>query len=138
MKKTKSCLFLLIAGFMLMTTGCASKKELEGNWETTALIKEGVYQQIMISNIKFVFEDKEIRIKGDAGVNLYNANVKVKGKSLKVSKMENTGFQGLADEMEYEDLFFRVLMNSDSWKIDGDLLYLYAPSEKMEIQLKKK
>lgn len=104
MKKLHSYLisFLFLLSLVLIFNSCGTTKELEGNWETNALIKDGVYQQILVSN------------------------------------MENTGFQGKLPEMEFEDMFFTVLMNAESYKIENDVLYLYAPSSNMELQLRKK
>lgn len=136
MKKVSLYAILLI--FVFIVVGCESIKNLEGNWETIGLIKENVAQTILISNIKFVKDGNQLKAKGDAGMNLYKANIKVKGKKIKISDMNNTGLQGNYFEMEYEDMFFTVLANAETYKIENNVLYLYAPSKNMELQFWKK
>ena len=137
-KNKKYLLIALVFSACLFFAGCAQHKAPEGNWETAALIKEGYEQDVMKSNIEFLQQDKTLRLKGCAGINLYRAKAKVKGKSFNAFDMENTGFMGKISEMEFEDMFFDVLMNSDSYKIKDDTLYIYASSRNMELQLKRK
>lgn len=134
----KYCLITFVLATCIFFVSCAQQKALEGNWETAALIKEGSSQEIIKSNIEFVQNDKIFKLKGCAGINLYRAKAKVKGKSFSASDMENSGFMGTISEMEFEDMFFDVLMNSDSYKIKDDTLYIYASARKMELQLKRK
>lgn len=75
--------------------------------------------------------------KGFAGVNLFNASIKVKGKSFHASDMINTGFYGTAAAMDFENLFFDVLMHSDSYRIEGNFLYLYNKNNSNEIKFIK-
>ncbi len=128
----------IISLILLSLCGCAKTKSLEGNWETTALIKDGIAQQIAVSNINFVVENKQLFAKGRAGVNLYNASIKIQGNKFEASKMTNTGFNGQAAAMEFEDLFFDALMNSTCFKIQDDTLYLFDESKSRELQLRRK
>lgn len=136
MKKRYFIPFICI--LLLSVCSCSKSKALEGNWETTALIKEGVAQEIAVSNINFVMERKQLMAKGLAGVNLYYANIKIKGKNFKAFGMENTGFNGTPAEMEFEDLFFDALMNSNCYKIKGDTLYIFDRENSRKLQLKRK
>lgn len=136
MKKVLCIIFVCLD--LMIWTGCASNKNLEGNWQTVALIKEDIAQTICVSNIQFVPDGKGFLAKGHAGVNLYSADIKVKGKSFRGSCLINTGFQGKYDAMEFEDMFFTVLTNAEYYKIENDVLYLYAPSKNMEMKFQRK
>ena len=59
-------------------------------------------------------------------------------KKITASGLINTGFQGKYAAMEYEDMFFTVLANAETYKIENNVLYLYAPSKNMELRLQKK
>lgn len=135
MKKISATLFFVFS--ILFLSSCSSFKSLEGNWETVKLIKDGKELPVIKSNMNFTGTKKEPVIKGHAGVNLFNCTIKLSGNSIKALSMENTGFRGVDENMAFEDLFFTVLMNASSYQIKNDILYLYAPSEKMEIQLKR-
>ena len=133
MKIVKSLIFPM----MILVCASCSSKALEGNWIVSALIVDGVEQEIFNSNINFFYENNQIIAKGDAGVNLYNVNVVIKGKSMETYDMINTGFMGTPDAMNYEDLFFESFINCDSYKIEDDILYIYNQNKKMELRLKK-
>lgn len=120
----------------LLFFSCSSNS-LEGNWNTSALQVDGIYQEICISNINFTRKGKKLVAKGRSGVNLYNANVEIKGKALKISSMVNTGFNGDKAAMEFENLFFEAFVHGDSFMIKKDTLYIYNHEKKMELQLKK-
>lgn len=128
------CLLIIIP--LIVFSGCTSEA-LEGSWNVCELSVEGKEQKIFESNIKFVREGKRLVAKGCAGVNLYNANIEVKGKSIKASAMTNTGFNGTRDEMDYENLFFEAFIHSDSFKIKNEMLYIYNHDKNMELKLKK-
>lgn len=136
MKKTV-LLFLIVSCLLIGFTGCSSQKKLEGNWETVALIKDGKPQEVVASNINFVVNENGLKANGRAGVNLFVLNAKTKGNKINTYGMQNTGFNGIYSAMEFEDMFFDVVMNSTSYKVKGSELYIYAPERNMEIQFKK-
>lgn len=131
----KKVLFIFFICYLVC--GCTRKNVLEGNWETVALIKDGIQQEICKSNISFTAGENFYEVKGLAGVNLYNAYVKDHGKSIESFGMVNTGFRGTAAIMEYEDMFFDAFLNSDYYKIKNDFLYFYNYEKKLELQLSK-
>lgn len=133
--KKLSYLFIVFTLFLMV--GCDNSKKLLGNWKTVALIVDGQEQTVIESNIKFGFDDGVFMAKGCAGENLYTANVDVDGDSIYVTNMRNTGFQGPAEYMDFENLFFEAFINSDTYKISGDTLTIYNSWKKMELQLKK-
>lgn len=133
----KKIVLLFISIFVILLSGCASTKALEGNWNTVALIVDGEPQEIIESNINFGYDNDIFMAKGLAGVNLYNTKVYIKGHNIRTSNMKNTGFSGIPKNMAYEDLFFRAFINSTTYEIIDDTLILYNPEQKTELQLKK-
>ncbi|MCQ2601872.1 MAG: META domain-containing protein [Treponema sp.] len=129
------CLFLLIFSFILF--GCRQTKALEGKWKTVSLEKDGQIQKLYASNIQFTYSEAFYETKGSAGVNLFNVYVKDKGKSVETFGMVNTGFRGNAEAMEFEDMFFDAFLNSDSYKIEKDILIFYNQEKNLELKLKK-
>ncbi len=110
---------------------------MEGNWTVVGLEKDGIAQQICKSNIEFIFGENFYETRGLAGMNLFNAYVKDKGKSVETFGMVNTGFRGSPEVMEYEDMFFDAFLNSDSFKIKDGVLYFYNHEKKLELKLEK-
>lgn len=132
----KLSLFLILI-CLLTLCSCSKSQQLEGNWKTIALNVNGTTLPLTESNIKFVRNGKTYTAKGCAGVNLYNADIKVKGKTFRASNMENTGFMGTPEEMAFEDNFFEALMNADSCHIEDSILRIYNQSLMLELKLKK-
>lgn len=132
----KYCLFILI--LCLSLCGCSKKNALEGKWETVALIKDGQEQELYKSYINFEASGVMYDVKGLAGFNLFTVFVQDNGKSIEAYGMQNTGFMGTANEMEYENMFFNAFINSDSYKIKKDILYFYNSEENLELRLQKK
>ncbi len=131
----KNCLVILI--LCLLFCGCSKKNALEGKWKTVALLKDGQEQTLLESNISFQPSGVFYNAKGLAGVNLFTVFVEDKGKAISAYGMQNTGFMGLPQEMDYEDMFFDTFMNSDSYKIKKDVLYFYNSEKKLELRLQK-
>ena len=51
--------------------------------------------------------------------------------------MVNTGFMGTPFEMDFEDKFFQVLMNSNRYKIAGNMLVIYNEELDLKLELGK-
>lgn len=136
MKHTK---LLLIAIFTLILTACTNSKSLSGNWQVTALYVNETTVPVITSNIKLIPSSTSslFTAKGCAGVNLYNADITAKGKTFHASNMVNTGFMGAPSEMDFEDKFFQVLMNSNRYKIAGNMLVIYNEELNLKIELRK-
>jgi len=131
-------LLSLLICICFIFSGCRPDKSLEGNWETVSLIIDGQAQNVHKSNINFEYRKNDYYANGFAGANLYYASVKTKGKKYEASGMENTGFMGKPAQMEYEAMFFEVLMNSDSYNFENDTLILFSSSKNNSMQLIKK
>lgn len=136
MKHTK-LLFIVI--LTLILTACTNSKSLSGNWQVTALYVNETAIPVITSNIKLIPSSTSslFTAKGCAGVNLYNADITAKGKTFRASNMTNTGFMGTPDEMDFEDKFFQVLMNSNHYKIDGDVLVIFNDELGMRMELRE-
>lgn len=117
---------------------CTEKPSLDGNWVTTSLSQDGKQLEVLESNMNIIPQENNYKVKGNAGMNLYYADIEIKNKNISVYNMMNTGFQGTADEMEYENNFFAVLMFAETFTITDDILTINAPEKGMQIQLKKK
>lgn len=133
----------LVSALLMAFTACVSTSSsqsvlLEGNWETVSFTINGEQLNVLPSNMNFTCQENNFKVNGDAGMNLYYAYVEVNGNKIKSYGMMNTGFQGSAEEMEYEDNFFAVLMFAESFKIKDDVLTIFAPEKGMEIQLNRK
>lgn len=136
MKHTK---FLFIVILTLILTACTNSKSLSGNWQVTALYVNETAVPVITSNIKLTPTSTSslFTAKGCAGVNLYNADITVKGKTFHASNMVNTGFMGTTSEMDFEDKFFQVLMNSNRYKIAGNMLVIYNEELDLKLELGK-
>ena len=136
MKHTK---FLFIVILILSLTACTNSKSLSGNWQVTALYVNETAVPVITSNIKLTPTSTSslFTAKGCAGVNLYNADITVKGKTFHASNMVNTGFMGPPSEMDFEDKFFQVLMNSNRYKIAGNMLVIYNEELDLKLELGK-
>ena len=136
MKHTK---FLFIVILTLILTACTNSKSLSGNWQVTALYVNETAVPVITSNIKLTPTSTSslFTAKGCAGVNLYNADITVKGKTLHASNMVNTGFMDTPSEMDFEDKFFQVLMNSNRYKIAGNMLVIYNEELDLKLELGK-
>ena len=136
MKHTK---FLFIVILILSLTACINSKSLSGNWQVTALYVNETAVPVITSNIKLTPTSTSslFTAKGCAGVNLYNADITVKGKTFHASNMVNTGFMGTPFEMDFEDKFFQVLMNSNRYKIAGNMLVIYNEELDLKLELGK-
>jgi len=133
----EKCYVLLVLFLVLVISGCTTKKKLIGKWGTVQLIKQDKSQRVINSYIVFETYGKGLKAKGDAGVNLYNMNVYIKGKNFTASEMVNTGFSGFPEDMEFEDMFFDVIMNSKTYRIENEILFITAPDKDMEIHFKR-
>lgn len=131
----KNFFFVLI--LCLLISGCSKKNILEGNWETITLLKDGQKQDLYDSNIVFKPGENFYEVKGCAGVNLFNVYVKDKGKSVETFGMVNTGFMGDSDAMVFEDMFFDAFLNSDSYRIEKEVLTFYNHEKNLELKLLK-
>lgn len=136
MKHTK---FLFIVILTLILTACTNSKSLSGNWQVTALYVNETAVPVITSNIKLspTSTSSLFTAKGCAGVNLYNADITVKGKTFHASNMVNTGFMGTPFEMDFEDKFFQVLMNSNRYKIAGNMFVIYNEELDLKLELGK-
>lgn len=136
MKHTK---FLFIVILTLILTACTNSKSLSGNWQVTALYVNETAVPVITSNIKLTPTSTSslFTAKGCAGVNLYNADITVKGKTFHASNMVNTGFMGAPSEMDFKDKFFQVLMNSNRYKIAGNMLVIYNEELDLKLELGK-
>ena len=136
MKHTK---FLFIVILILSLTACTNSKSLSGNWQVTALYVNETAVPVITSNIKLTPTSTSslFTAKGCAGVNLYNADITVKGKTFHASYMVNTGCMGTPFEMDFEDKFFQVLMNSNRYKIAGNMLVIYNEELDLKLELGK-
>lgn len=130
-------LLTVILTAALLCTGCSKKNKLVGNWQTVELIKDGVHQTILLSNINFEPVEQFYKISGKAGLNLYYAFVYTDKDLFQAFGMANTGFPGDYEAMEYEDMFFDAVMNSDSYKIENNRLHIYNHDSNLEIVLEK-
>ncbi|MCQ2591405.1 MAG: META domain-containing protein [Treponema sp.] len=123
---------------MVLMTGCKSAKVLEGNWETTALIKEGVYQEIAVSNVEFKVSGTKVSVGGCSGVNVFSGTIKADDKNIKGDGFAVTKMMGDPRVMEFEDMFLEAMSFAESYEIKDGLLVIKAPSKKMELQFVKK
>lgn len=127
----------LLSFILILLPCCSAKTSLEGNWKAYSITTGEQMVPFLESNIKFVYNRNIITAKGCAGVNLYKADIKIKGKSFSASNMENSGFMGTVNEMAFEDKFFTVLMNADSYRIEGNDLIIFNSDKNLEMKLTK-
>lgn len=132
----KNSLFIIL-GMIFMVFGCKANDNLIGNWETVALIKEGVAQEIAVSNIELTSKGSVMNAGGCAGVNMFNGDLKFGKKNLSNNGFGVTKMMGEPKAMEFENMFLDVLNNSSSYKLEGDVLTIYSESKNMEIQLRR-
>lgn len=130
-------LILIFAGALLFFTGCTQKETLKGNWDTQALIKDGVYQSIVVSNISFNGVGTTYNVNGMSGVNLFHGTVTIKNKKIIHEEFGVTQRLGEPEEEEFERLFLEVLNNAEGYELKDDVLTIKAPSKNMELQFRR-
>lgn len=135
--KSKLIIISIIFLSILCFSSCSSSGNLVGKWQTVAISQNNTPMNVMESDIEFAVIDRKVKAIGFAGVNLFRCEIDISGNRFKAFDMENTGFRGILPNMQYEDLFFTILMNTDSYKIENDYLYLYSDNEKSVLCLKK-
>lgn len=127
----------LILGLLILLAGCTATNELEGNWTTEALEKDGIAQTIAVSNIEFTTKGNVVNAGGCAGVNLFNGDVKVSNGKISAGNLAVTKMMGDPEAMEFEDLFIEVLNNADSYKVENNVLTITASSKNLKLVLRK-
>ncbi len=128
---------VLVLGLLVLLAGCTASKELDGNWTTEALEKDGVAQTIAVSNIEFTTKGNVVNAGGCAGVNLFNGDVKVSNGKISTGTLAVTKMMGEPAAMEFEDLFIEVLNNADSYKVENNVLTITATSKNLKLVLRK-
>jgi heat shock protein HslJ len=71
----------------------------------------------------------EKRVKGFAGCNSMGGGFTLDGNKIHFTTISTKMF--CQDRMEVEDFFFKVLSNADTYKINGEELYLYQGETKI-------
>lgn len=131
---------IVLLSLLLLLLGCKSTKVETipgGEWETYALIKDGIYQEIAISFIEFEGKGSKRQVHGNAGVNLFNGVIRIEGNSFKTDDFAMTKMMGPAPVLEFEDLFMQTLQNAESYEITGGILVIKAPSQGLELQFRQ-
>ncbi len=128
--------------FIACLMGCSNMKDernLNGNWETTTLIKKGVYQQIAISYIEMKATGHgEYAVHGNAGVNVFNGTVKFDGNKYDPGNWAVTKMMGPPAVQEFEDLFLEAMMAGDVFEIKNGELMIRSTEDDMEIRFIRK
>lgn len=128
----------VIMGFLLSLVGCkSSDKSLIGKWETRGLNKDGIAQQIVYSYIEFEAKGPYLWVHGEPGVNTFSGPLKASDSKLAISDFPMTRMMGEPAVQEFEDMFMQVIMNADSYSIEGNILTVKASEKNMELIFKK-
>lgn len=139
MKKSLKTLFTVamaaISGFFFFS--CKQTSELEGTWNTIGLEKEGIVQEIAISNITFTPEGNSITVSGESGVNLFSGTIKIGKNKIKFINVGSTRMMGDPAAMEFEDLFLETISYADMYTLENDVLTITASSKNLKLTLKK-
>lgn len=135
----KKILLAVMAATSLFFVSCKESEKIDGEWRISALIKDGVAQALVESNITFDTKSSPVRVGGCSGVNFYSAEASVKNGKISVSdKFALTRKMGSPEEMEFEDLFLKVLISADSYTLSDDTLSIKNSDGTLELQFVKK
>lgn len=117
MKKSLAILPLLA----LSLFGCNTKsaEDIVGDWNIKSFEKDGVQQQIAVSDISFEKKSgSSFDVKGNSGVNSFFGTVSVKNGTFKASEnMGSTKMAGSPEAMAFEDDFLACLTGADAVEI---------------------
>lgn len=120
-------LSVVLAGLSLMFVSCGNNESaLLGNWKTISYEKDGVGQPICESEIIFEKGEGDIFIaRGNSGVNSFNGEIQIKGKSYKASEnFASTKMMGDETSMEFENAFLECLITADYYEVKNDVLII--------------
>lgn len=131
------CTFAFILSIFLFA-GCENKSDIIGNWQIESLIKDGVYQQIAVSDISFMMQENQLFAAGNSGVNLFNGIVKVKGNKIIIDNLASTRMMGSEDAMEYENLFLQTITGTLDYEIKDNKLKIINADKNLELNFFKK
>lgn len=130
--------FFAVLVIFFVLAGCDNKNELLGNWQIESLIKDGVYQQIAVSDINFLMEENHFFVAGNSGVNRFHGIVKMKGKKIIIENLASTRMMGSEEAMEYEDLFLQTITGTLDYEIKDNKLKIINADKKLELNFFKK
>lgn len=128
---------VLLGLMIIVFAGCNEGKALNGNWNTIAMYKDGVAQEIVESNIEMEVKGSVVKTGGCAGVNLFYGDVKMSNGKFIPSEYAYTKMMGVPAAMEFEDLFLTVIHYADSYELNDDILILKSSTKNVEMHLRK-
>ncbi|MGN0739549.1 MAG: META domain-containing protein [Treponema sp.] len=135
----KKIIFAVLAAAALFFTACNESEKLTGEWQTSALFKDGTEQALVESGISFKTENDRLTAAGNSGVNNFIAEVSAKNGKIKVSdKFASTKKMGSPEEMEFEDMFIETLINAESYEILDGTLSIKNSRNNLELQFTRK
>ncbi len=136
MKKI-AAIFALFLGTATIFTSCASNKteNLEGNWIVQSLKSENQEINVVPANLELRKNGNNYSYSGNAGVNQFFGNVKIKNGKFSMKNGGMTKMMGAPEEVNFEDNFINCLNSAKTYSLDGDILTI--SSRKSTVILKK-
>lgn len=136
MKKIAT-IFALILGTAAIFTSCASNnaENLEGNWIVQSLKSENQEINVVPANLELRKNGNNYSYSGNAGVNQFFGDVKIKNGKFSMKNGGMTKMMGAPEEVNFEDNFIACLNSAKTYSLDGDLLTI--SSRKSTVTLKK-
>lgn len=134
MKKFLPLLICALVGFM----GCKRvNPAINGQWNVTALEKDGIQQQLCLSFINFEAKGVYVKVNGDTGVNVFSGAVEMVDNKFLADDFAVTKMMGDPVAMDFEDLFLQTLSHATEYYLKDDVLIINAPDEGLKLTLEK-
>lgn len=137
-KTIKSFITVTMAALTgLFFFSCKQTDELNGTWNTCGFEKDGIAQEIAVSNIIFTSEGNKLIVAGESGVNLFNGTVKANKGKIEFINVASTRMMGDPNAMAFEDMFLEAISFADEYSIKDGVLTISSSKKNMKIMFRK-
>lgn len=133
----KKLILVLAAVLPFLFISCKGAEELKGNWNTTAITLNGESVKVVESFVNLQPSGSKVKVYGNAGVNVFNGDVKASEGKLESNGFACTRMMGSPEQMACEDAFLEIISYADSYTVEGDILTIRSSSKNGEIKFKK-
>lgn len=127
-----------------MFTSCSKKSNFIGVWDVCELMINDQQQTVVpayisVNKAKASFKKMSLEVNGNSGVNSFFGDIYIEKDKFNVDdKFGSTKMMGAPKEQNFEDLFMNIFMNSDSYKLEDDVLTINCEMLNSYIKLQKR
>lgn len=137
-----SAVFLLAGCATTSKNSVASSADFSGSWLIDSMEKDGIAQQLVLSEISFAKKDGNLySVTGNSGINRFFGDVTIDGEKFSTgSNLAGTKMAGSPAEMEFENDFITCLIGAEKIVLegtDGEVLTLYNEKDRIKLSFRR-